>query len=649
MIRRRVLALSLVPVLVSAVLAVAGARVAPARAETTTRQIPSGGTTSIRGGPDGSGALQNPEFSPGKKFASDVTPRVAAARAAATDRSLSDGLRGRAAATVTGAASTPSPRLLRSIDGLNHRDQRTANGGNQFSLEPPDQGLCVGNGFVLETINDVLRVYDTKGNPLTGVTDQNTFYGYPPAINRTVSPPVFGPFMADPSCLFDTFTRRWFHVILTLDVNPATGDFLGTNHIDIAVSNTSDPRGEWAIYRLPAHNNGADGTPNHNCEGGFCLGDYPQIGADAFGFYVTTNEYPFFADGFHAAQLYAFNKFALARNAPTVNVTHFDTIGMVGGNPGFTLRGSTSPTSRYELAQGGTEYFLSSIAAEEANGTGTADRILIWSLTRTATLLTSNPQPVLRFSSIDVGAYSISPKADQKPGPFPLGECINDTTIPTPFGPGCWNLLFVEEPDHDEVISHLDASDSRMHQVVLADGKLWSALDTAVNVGSATPKAGVEFFVVDPRSSSSGPSGTIVKQGYLGVRNNNLTYPAVGVTASGRAVIAMTLVGADHYASAAYAGLSARTGAGPVRIAAAGKGVSDGFTSYKAFVGDPPRTRWGDYGAAVGSGDTIWIASEYINQSCTLAEWLAGPEIGSCGGTRTALANWATRFSEVKP
>jgi hypothetical protein len=647
MIRRRVLALSLVPVLISAVLAVAGARVAPARADTTTRQIPSGGTTSIRGGPAGSGALQNPEFSPGKKFASDVTPRVAAARAAATDRSLSDGLRGRAAATVTGAASTPSPRLLRSIDGLNHRDQRTANGGNQFSLEPPDQGLCVGNGFVLETINDVLRVYDTKGNPLTGVTDQNTFYGYPPAINRTVSPPVFGPFMADPSCLFDTLTRRWFHVILTLDVNPATGDFLGTNHIDIAVSNTSDPRGEWAIYRLPAHNNGADGTPNHNCEGGFCLGDYPQIGADAFGFYVTTNEYPFFADGFHAAQLYAFNKFALAANAANVNVTQFDAVGAVAGNPGFTLRAATSPANQYELAGGGTEYFLSSMAAEEANGSGTDNRIAIWRLSRTATLLTSNPAPVLRNSIITVGTYSISPKADQKPGDFPLGQCINDTTLPTPFGPGCWQLLFVDEPAHDEVESHLDASDTRMHQVVFANGKLWSALDTAVRVGGAD-KAGIEFFIVRPRVSGSDVSGSIIKQGYLGVSNNNLTYPAVGVTASGRGVIAFTLVGADHYPSAAYASLDAKAGAGAVNIAAAGLGPSDGFTSYKAFVGDPPRTRWGDYGAAVADDTSIWIASEYINQTCTLAQWFAAP-VGSCGGTRTALGNWGTRFSELKP
>ena len=662
MTRRRVLALSLVPVLFSAAaLAVVGPRAAPARADSTTRQIPSSGTTAIRGGATGSGAIQSPEFTPAKHFKSDVTrnsagaraaaaDRVAAAQAAVADRSLSrsSGLRGRAAAKVAGARLASSPKLNRSFAGLNHRDQRTANGGNQFSLEPPDQGLCVGNGFVLETVNDVLRVFDKAGNPLTGVTDQNTFYGYPPAITRPAGP--FGPFITDPSCLFDKVTRRWFHVALTLDVDPVSGDFLGTNHLDIAVSRTSDPRGQWAIYRLPVHDNGADGTPDHGCEGGFCLGDYPQIGADAFGFYITTNEYPFFADGFHAAQLYAFNKFALARNAANVNVTQFDTIGSVAGNPGFTLRPAVVPSFRYELAQAGTEYFLSSMAAEEANGSGTDNRIAIWSLTRTATLLTPNPAPVLRNSIIDVGSYSISPKADQKPGDFPLGQCINDTTLPTPFGPGCWQVLFVAEPAHTEVISHLDASDTRMHQVTFADGKLWSSLDTAVNVGGAT-KAGLEFFVVDPKVSSSGVSGSIVKQGYLGVANNNLTYPTVGATDDGRAVISFTLVGADHYPSAAYAGLSAKSGAGAVKVAAEGLGVSDGFTSYKAFVGDPPRTRWGDYGAAVADGNTIWIAAEYIGQTCTLTEWFAnaGPTLGSCGGTRTALANWGTRISNVTP
>ena len=33
---------------------------------------------------------------------------------------------------------------LTGFAGLTLKDQRTADGGNQFSLEPPDQGLCVG-------------------------------------------------------------------------------------------------------------------------------------------------------------------------------------------------------------------------------------------------------------------------------------------------------------------------------------------------------------------------------------------------------------------------------------------------------------------------------------------------------------------------
>ena len=88
------------------------------------------------------------------------------------------------ASTTSGKKAKSNPELNLSFDGLNHRQQRLANGGNQFSVEPPDQGLCVGNGFVMETVNDVIRVFDTAGNPLTGVVDQNSFYGYPPAINR---------------------------------------------------------------------------------------------------------------------------------------------------------------------------------------------------------------------------------------------------------------------------------------------------------------------------------------------------------------------------------------------------------------------------------------------------------------------------------
>ena len=83
----------------------------------------------------------------------------------------------------------------------------------------------------METVNDVIRVFDTAGNPLTGVVDQNSFYGYAPAIVR---PSTFGPFVTDPSCLFDADTQRWFHVVLTLDRVGTTAAFSGTNHLDLA-------------------------------------------------------------------------------------------------------------------------------------------------------------------------------------------------------------------------------------------------------------------------------------------------------------------------------------------------------------------------------------------------------------------------------
>ena len=40
----------------------------------------------------------------------------------------------------------------------------------------------------------------------------------------------------------------------------------------IAVSKTSDPTGQWAIYSVPVQDDGTDGTPDHGCEGGPCPG-----------------------------------------------------------------------------------------------------------------------------------------------------------------------------------------------------------------------------------------------------------------------------------------------------------------------------------------------------------------------------------------
>ena len=599
------------------------------------RSIAASGVTSPTGGfvgSDPAAGVQWPEYA--SIDSGDAGP--AAYTGTIVDRSDSSGS-GNGPKANGAAKAKSNPSLVGGFDGLNHRNQRLANGGNQFSVEPPDQGMCVGGGDVVEAVNDVFRVYSTAGSPLTGVIDLNTFYGYAPAINRTTG--VRGPFVTDPSCLYDPATQRFFVVVLTLDSHP-NGAFVGTNHLDIAVSRTADPTGSWDVYRLPVQDNGTDGTPDHGCSLGFCLGDYPHIGADANGFYITTNEYSFFGPEFKGAQIYALPKAALASGAATVSVTQFDTAGAVAGNPGFTVWPATSPgVNSFATGANGTEYFMSSDAAGEANGNGSSTNLIVWALTNTATLNNSTPSLGLSNTVLTVGQYAIPPKANQKPGDFPLGQCLNDTACST-------FLLGAPDPFAPEVESKLDSNDTRMQQVTYANGKLWGALDTALTL-NGTNKAGVEWFIVKP-STAAGLSAALAMQGYLGLANNNLTYPAIGVTSSGRGVMAFTVTGDDYFPSAGYASIDAKVGTGPISIAATGAGPADGFTSYKAFVGNPPRTRWGDYGAAAVDGNSIWIASEYINNTCTLAQYEATP-FGSCGGTRTSLANWNTRISHLVP
>jgi len=556
-----------------------------------------------------------------------LSPRAGAGKAA--------GAATAAGPAVAGGIIRNAPQLVTSFDGINHRQHRTANNGNQFSLEPPDQGLCVGGGHVVEAVNDAFRVYNADGTGQTGVIALNTLFGYPPSIDRTTG--ISGPFVTDPTCLYDPTTKTFFLVILTLEQTP-DGNFTGDNHLDIAVA--KDPTGSWNIYRLDVTDDGTFGTPVHpHCP---CLGDYPHIGVDANGFYITTNEYSFFGPEFNSAQIYAFSKRALARGDADVLVTQFDTTAADQGRNGFTIWAAQSPTDgEYARDQRGTEFFLSSNAAEEATGTtvGMSNSIVTWSLTNTRSLDSATPNPQLSNTRVGVRTYSLPPHANQKAGSVPLADCLNDDPCAT-------FLLGVPDPFKPEVESTLDSNDTRMQQVTYTNGKLYGALDTAVTVGGAT-KAGVGWYIVKPDARSNSVRANLVAQGQLGLAGNNLTYPAIGVNADGKGVMAFTLVGDGFYPSAAYAAFDGKTGAGSIFVAKAGLGPQDGFSGYRAF-GDPPRPRWGDYGATAVDGSKIWIASEYIGQTCTLAEYEAAP-FGSCGGTRTSLANWGTRISLIKP
>jgi len=647
---------------------VCGLAVAAAHAATTVRTIQSAGNAQIRSLATGQDGLQSPEFAPtfanapnlqdgpDAAAASSATALSSSARISASLQQARKRLVNRSIARARGpgewlagedrddraGGGGGGSRLQGSFDGLNFRDQRLANGGNQFSIEPPDQSLCVGNGFVVEAVNDVIRIFDSRGKALSGVVDLNSFYGYPAAINRASQ--TYGPSLTDPSCYFDPQVRRFFQVILTIEVDPATGAETGYNHLDLAVSSSADPRASWTIYRIPVQDDGTQGTPVHaNCP---CLGDYPHIGADEHGIYLTTNEFPF-AGGFNSAQVYALSKMDLVRGATQVTLVQIDTIDhLLDGNPGFTVWPAVSPGGDFARQNRGSEFFLSSLAV--FTDSGVENRLRVWALGNTRSLDTNSPDVTFDDSPVPVRQYAVPPLSSQKQGPTPLADCINDTTLTTPFGVGCWNYLFDARPPAAVAPELIDSNDSRIQQVIYTGGRLYAALDTAVTVQGA-PQAGIAYYAIRPYAQHGSVSGIVESQGKIAVAGNNANYPAIAALPNGRGVIAFTLVGRDYFPSAAYVLLGPNGHEGPVRVAALGRGPSDGFTGYEAYIPGATNSRWGDYGAAVVDGGDIWIASEYIGQTCTLATFVDPGAFGSCNGTRTTLGNWGTRISRIRP
>jgi hypothetical protein len=577
-------------------------------------------------------------------------PSAAKTRAGAVNRSLSPRPRAAtmsaAAAAVAGvpvAASTPvdtgKPGLGTSLQGLNlYQERYVANNGNQFTVEPPDQGLCVGNGYVLETVNDVLRVFTTSGHAASPPIDLNSFYGYPAIIDRTTG--ISGPSPTDPSCLYDSVNHRWIHIALTLDTDPDSGALTLNNHIDIAVSKTASPLGGWNFYTFNATDDGRDGTPTHtDCP---CIGDYPHIGADRNGIYITTNEYPWdsspgeFGNNFNGAQLYAFSRHALTSGAAHVRLVQISHLALTAGPPptaAFTLIPANAPDGVFADANGGSEYFLSSTAAVEAgNDSGRSHTLGFWTLSNTRSL--DGSQLALSLTPRLVGSerYGVPPASEQKLGQVPLRDCeVVGAACPYGFGPS------------NEVEGPLDSSDSRIFNTWYDGHRVWGSLSTIVQVGGNI-KAGSAWFAFNP-------GGTIADQGYVATNGNNVIYPGIATLANGRGVMAVNLVGHDWYPSAAYVRLGVHGPGGAIHVARAGAGPEDGFCEYdveNCAGTDPPlkRPRWGDYPAAQAYGNAIWIASEYIAQTCTFEQYLAD---FTCGQTRGALANWSTRISEVTP
>lgn len=599
------------------------------------------GTTTIKAGPLGSGAFQLPEIvneddAIGLKGDAAVAPGATGASflnrrtnmMIPSKEAARRGLLFNSASVAAASSSLPlnepvahsstvvnfQDNSFIGFDGLSNIDQRTANNGNQFSLEPPDQGLCAGNGFVVETVNDVIRVYDKVGNPLTGAEDMNSFFGLAPQVIRG-TPTITGPFLSDPRCYYDSQSKRWFVTELEEDNGNNTGA-TGRNYNLIAVSQTSDPTSSFVVFQYDVTDDGMNGTPNHGaCP---CFGDQPLLGADRYGIYQSTNE--FSATTFNGSQIYAISKSKLVAaadskppNLPLVIQVDASQELVPFGGESYSIQPATSPTPTSEEEENGVEYFLSALQFGNPGYEVYDNRIAVWALTNTKTLNTNFPILNLALNVVQTETYGQPDPAAQKPGPIPLATSLGDP------------------------LELINTNDDRMNQVINSNGILYGGVNSKLKVGGAS-QTGVAWFAIQPSFVGANLKGNVVNQGYVAVTKNNVIFPSVGVDRDGDGAIVYTLVGPNYFPSVAYTPFSDVTASQFVHIAGAGEGPDDGFTGYPQYGGNGV-ARWGDYSAATWDGERMWFASEYIPEACTV----------NAPPCREVLFNWGTFVGSIQP
>jgi hypothetical protein len=557
----------------------------------------------------GSGAQEGADLETGPREAEEVQVKAPGSQQA--KRVPAAHVPTPAGLSVTGAAGATG------FDGQTHLDQRTAGTGpytnTNFSTEPPDMGLCVGNGFVVQGVNASLQVFSTSGTELTAPIALNQLFGATPAVNRTGVTEPFGDFIGDVKCYYDGDTNRFFVSSFRMPLDPVTGAFPeDESHVVLAVSATGDPTGSWNVYDLDTTDGDGSLAGHPNCP---CLADQPLIGADHYGFYISTNEYSLVPFGafFNGAQVYAFNKAQLAAGAGgSLSGVHFADIGLAEGQAYTIQPATTPPGGAYDLSNGGTAYALSAL---DFNAT-LDNRIAVWALTGTSTLGTTN-QVVPSVQVLSSEAYGQPPDAEQKAGPTPLLDAE------------AAGLEGVKSVEHLELLA---GNDDRMNEVKYAAGKLWGNVNTVVKNANGNVNVGIAWFQVTPHVGANGVEGTLSNQGYVAVNRANALYGAIAANNDADAVMGFTLSGTSYYPSAAWVTLGANGATSPVHVAAAGAGPEDGFTGY-VVEGGNGTARWGDYHAATADeAGNLWMSVEYIPNA-----------------PRSILANWGTRVSVVTP
>jgi hypothetical protein len=570
-----------------------------------------------------------------------------------------------------------------SVKGINAVDSASLSTNVAVGdVEPPDQGLCAGNGSVVETNNiGEILIFNKTLKRVSPVIPLDTLMGL---TKRHWSSG------GDPSCLWDPANGgHWFFTqIVSKSPESKGGPFAGcfvakanTCLEGISVTKGSSPFGPYNTYFLNANYDPKEpGFP-------FMLNDFAKISATRDAFLLFYDEAPLRGNGlggglFNGAQEFAFNKTALEKGRPVAKVTVArENMGLLKTPDGTCFSDNklfqpgiacwigvipaVPPNGRFDNSHGGSGFMLTTVDFYFLGGNQLA--VFDWtglknlnssgcsacSGIRFGGQLFSGAQHYYNPSSL--GAALPTPfLAPQKSGPIPLGDECGKAGLSTvahcPLGP-------------------ITTNGDNVTQASQGNGQLWAGANTEIvqtYAASNTPEthAGAAYWVVGTRSFDQTGRFSLTSQGYISAMHEDLEFPAFAAGASnGRAIASFTLngnggtAGADNggfFPSSAFGRLTSKSGTllqSTINIAALGQSPQDGVTEYANYPSATPAfdPRWGDYGGAIVAGGRAYFASEYIQHPNCAPPAFNFNAIGTCGGTRDGLANWGTSVNSVTP
>ena len=480
-------------------------------------------------------------------------------------------LPGLAPAPAPARTSSTSPLPASSFAGLD--DDGTA--------IPPDTTGAVGLTALMETLNNNIQIQDRGGGTISTLALFD-FWNAPPSVLPPGTDLGSGPF--DPSVIYDPFGGRFIHSV-------ASNDSSAQSSVCIAVSQTSDPTGNWNRFCFDV-----DGTDT-------LTADFPRLGFNKDWIVVSMNMFAI-GGGYVRGQIYAFNKANLYNN---INSGHF-VFPPTGGvtDTHFTMIPAVTLDNALAI-----EYLV-----RQPDDCATCSTI-----TKSALVGSPPSTPVLHIDTAIVTSNLSSWSAFPSTGNF-LPQAPPST--------GTGNLGIESNDD-----GMLDA----MVRTVDGVTSIWASQTIFLPSGSPT-HAAAQWWQVDAGTSSS---STLIQQGRVedptATTSNggkHFAYPSIAVNKFGDMLIGYSRFSSSSFASAAY---SYRQAGDPANTTRDDVTLRAGLAYYEETFGRGVN-RWGDFSNTVIdplSDTDLWTIQEY-------AKNLVGtPSPG------TDTGQWGTWWGRVFP